>query len=388
MYPNRFKKKLQVIYLESISILHCADLHLGASFSSLPPSVAAERSNDLLRVFAKIIELCESRKIQLLLIAGDLFDTIQVPEALTDMVKSAFESIPGTFVAIAPGNHDPAVFDSVYRMKDKWPKNVYVFTNGLSYVDLPTMKVRLWGAGFTNIYQDKPISLVSKFSDTDLLNICVIHGDLVSTGASSAYNPITTAMIEESSMDYIALGHIHKRSDICQVGSVFYAYPGSPEGLGFDEKGERGVYVGEVSRGFCDMHFCALNRRTYMDIQVDATGLERQEIIKEIRNMLRLDKVKALDNLIRVYLTGIVTEDSYVSPEYVASALSDVFYFALFDQTELSTQSDSSGHGYTLRNIYIRKMQESINQKPDDETLKLALKLGLRAFSEKVVYKG
>jgi len=373
--------------MESISILHCADLHLGASFSSLPPGVATERSNDLLRVFTKIIELCDSRKIQLLLIAGDLFDTIHVPEALTDMARNAFESIPSTFVAIAPGNHDPAVFDSLYRMKDKWPKNVYVFTNGLSYVDLPAMKVRLWGAGFTNIYQDKPISLVSKFTDTDLLNICVMHSELVSTGTSSAYNPITMAMIEESSMDYIALGHIHKRSEIYQVGSVFYAYPGSPEGLGFDEKGERGVYIGEVSRGFCDMHFCALNKRSYMDVHVDATGLQREEIIKQIRNMLRLDKVRAVDNLIRVYLTGTVTEDSYVSPEYATSVFSDVFYLALFDQTELSAQSDSSGHSFTLRNIYIRKMQEIINQKPDDEATKLALKLGLRAFSEKVIYK-
>ena len=374
--------------MESISILHCADLHLGASFSSLPPGVATERSNDLLRVFTKIIELCDSRKIQLLLIAGDLFDTIHVSEALTDMVKNAIESIPGTFVAIAPGNHDPAVFDSIYRKKDKWPKNVHIFTNGLTYVDLPTMNVRLWGAGFTSIYQDDPISLVSKFTDTDLLNICVVHGELVTAGASSAYNPISTTMIEESSMDYIALGHIHKRSDICQVGSVFYAYPGSPEGLGFDEKGERGVYVGEVSRGFCDMQFFALNRRTYMDVHVDATGLERQEIIKRISNMIRTDKVKAVDNLIRVYLTGIVTEDSYVSPEYAASVLSDVFYLTLVDQTELNAQSDGSGHEYTLRNIYIRKMQENINQNPDDEILKLALKLGLRAFSEKVVYKG
>ena len=373
--------------MNSISVLHCADLHLGASFTSLPHAVAAERSNDLRRVFLKIVEICKVQKIQLLLIAGDLFDSIHVPESLIDMASSSFESIPGTFVAIAPGNHDPAVFDSPYRNIDL-PQNVYVFTEGLSYLDLPMYNARIWGAGFSHVYQDEPLLITSRFTDTELLNICVMHADLVQTGGVSTYNPITTETISASCMDYLALGHVHKRSEINKAGAVHYAYPGSPEGLGFGEKGERGVYIGEISRGVCDMEFFALNNRAYMDVNVEATGLRRQEIIKLIHDKIRADKNRGIDNLIRIILTGTVTEESYVSPEYVISSLSDVFYITLSDQTTLAIESDNGARGFTLREIFVRKMQERINQDPSDESLKLAMKLGLRAFTEKVAYTG
>jgi len=374
--------------MESVSILHCADLHLGAPFSGLPSNIAAERANDLRRAFLKIIELCKTEKIQLLLIAGDLFDSLHPPDALTDMVRNALASIPGTFIAIAPGNHDAAVFDSLYRYHDGWPRNVYVFTGGFSYLDIPVLNVRLWGAGFTNIYQDKPMLAESRYTDTPLLNICVMHADLIQPGGVSQYNPVTEEMIEKSGMDYLALGHIHKRSEIRRAGAVYFSYPGSPEGLGFDERGERGVYLGEISRGVCELRFYALNRRTFMDIGVDTTGLQRQEIITRIHDELRADKVRSADNLIRVTLTGTVTEESSISPEYAAAALSDVFYMVLSDQTVMDVQPDTIRGDFTLRNIFIKKMQERINQNPSDESLKLAMKLGLRAFNEKVGYTG
>ena len=372
--------------MESVSVLHCADLHLGAPFSGLPPIIAAERSNDLRRVFIKIIEICKSEKIQLLLIAGDLFDSVHVHEGLMDMVRGALSSIPGTFAVIAPGNHDPAVFDSPYRNKDDWPKNVHIFTGGLSYLDLPMINVRLWGAAFTSVYQDKPLLADSRLTDTELLNICVIHADIVPTGGASPYNPITAEMIAKSGMDYIALGHVHKRSDISKAGTVYYMYPGSPEGLGFDEKGARGVYMGEVSRGVCDMRYYMLNRRSYMDININVTGLQRQETIKQIHDKIRTDKTRSADNLIRVTLTGTVAEDGIISPEYAAAALSDVFYLDFSDQTVLNIQPDTTRRDFTLRNIFIKKMQEKIGRNQDDESLKLALKLGLRAFSERVNY--
>ena len=373
--------------MDGVSVIHCADLHLGASFSSLPPALAAERSKDLNRVFFKIIEICNAQKVQLLLVSGDLFDSIHIHEGLADMVKNAFGSIKDTLVAIAPGNHDPAVFDSLYRNKDYWPENVHIFTGGLSYIELPALNVKLWGAGFTNVYQDDPLLTVSRQLDTGFINICVMHGDIVQIGGASPYNPVTTAAIAGSSMDYMALGHIHKPSGICKAGSVYFSYPGSPEGLGFDEKGgERGVYMGIISHGACDLHLRPLNKYAYEDIHIDATGLRRQEIIKLIRDKIRTDKTRTINNLVKITLTGTVTEDNYISSEYAASALSDIFYINFSDRTQLSVNPNNSGHNFTLRNIFIRKMQEKIDKNPEDEALKLAMKLGLQAFKEKVNY--
>ena len=77
----------------------------------------------------------------------------------------------------------------------------------------------------------------------------------------SDYNSVTPGFIESSGMDYIALGHIHKHTEIRRLGKTFYAYPGCPEGMGFDELGEKGVYIGEISKGGNSLEFLPTARR-------------------------------------------------------------------------------------------------------------------------------
>ncbi len=47
-------------------------------------------------------------------------------------------------------------------------------------------------------------------------------------------------------MDYVALGHIHAYSGARTAGRVPYAWPGCPEGRGYDECGEKGVIIADV----------------------------------------------------------------------------------------------------------------------------------------------
>ena len=72
-------------------------------------------------------------------------------------------------------------------------------------------------------------------------------------------------------MDYIALGHIHKRSDVQKRGATSYAYPGCPEGMGFDELGEKGVYIGEVYKGGVNLAFYPVCRRMNLEARADIT---------------------------------------------------------------------------------------------------------------------
>ncbi len=60
--------------MNSLRILHVADVHLGVKFRGLPPDKARNRREGLKKTFSKMIDLAKSSRTNALLIAGDLFD--------------------------------------------------------------------------------------------------------------------------------------------------------------------------------------------------------------------------------------------------------------------------------------------------------------------------
>ena len=77
------------MYMQSkgITLLHTGDLHLGFPYSGLKEK-AAERQQDNLETFLYIISLCRSRNVDILLAAGDLFDTGTGQGAVKDSKES------------------------------------------------------------------------------------------------------------------------------------------------------------------------------------------------------------------------------------------------------------------------------------------------------------
>ena len=66
--------------METVKILHCADLHIGAAESFLG-ALAKSRRAETLITFEKIISLAKEEEVKLLLIAGDLFDSNNIEES-------------------------------------------------------------------------------------------------------------------------------------------------------------------------------------------------------------------------------------------------------------------------------------------------------------------
>ena len=61
-------------------------------------------------------------------------------------------------------------------------------------------------------------------------------------------------MLQEKGFDYIALGHIHKPYyDSENIQKI--VYPGSTISLGFDELGEHGMIIGEISKNKNNIQF-------------------------------------------------------------------------------------------------------------------------------------
>ena len=74
-----------------LSIVHLADLHLGASYSFLPPAKAATARESQFTTLARAVEYANAQFANAILIAGDLFDS---PTPAPEIVTRAFSILP------------------------------------------------------------------------------------------------------------------------------------------------------------------------------------------------------------------------------------------------------------------------------------------------------
>ena len=165
-------------------------------------------------------------------------------------------------------------------------------------------------------------------------------------------------------MDYIALGHVHKHTEIGVIDSTHFAYCGCPEGQGFDELDQKGIYIGEVGKNFCELEFTPVSRRLHIEEKVDISGLNTTaEICDAILNQLKT--------------------------AYGESFGGNLLYFVkVKNHTEFSLDLESLSAEPTLKGIFVKKMLEK--QVSADETMKplirKALNLGIKAFKTEVKY--
>ena len=366
--------------MSSIRILHCADIHIGAECSFLGTKARARRA-EVKKSFYRILSLCKEEKIDLLLIAGDLFDDVKVASETLGEVRDAFASMPECKVVIAAGNHDAATPDSPYLLEDFWPENVIIFPSQPECRILPELGVRLVGAGFTGTYCYQ--SMLRKFPapDDGLINIGVMHGDFVSDHARSDYNAVTQRMIQMSGLDYLALGHIHKRTEVQKAGNTYYAYPGCPEGQGFDETGDKGVYIGTVEKGYCNLQYRSVCKRRVTELPVDVTDVEhRNGLVMCLRGSMEAENGEGYnEHIYRLILTGEPKNDMCRNIEDVVAELEDIWYLKIKNKTRPRINPEELVQENSLRGIYVKRMTELKGTVPEEQR-ETALRLGLRAF--------
>lgn len=373
-----------------IKILHCADLHLGIQPSFLKTK-SKQRRTEVLLSFEKITSVCKAENIELLIISGDLFESNNIDTKISDFVKQLLKDIPDTFTVIAAGNHDPLYAGSPYYDSD-WPENVHIFGPQLEYVTVPDKKVRVWGVSFSSAYADSTLIPEISVPDDDFINILALHAQITAGNSECHYNPVTISQLASSGMDYAALGHIHSASGVQSAGKTYYAYPGCPEGQGFDETGEKGVYIGYAEKGKCILNFRKIGKRIFAEKNIDISELAgTKQIADTILAALEAGYGEDFaENLYRINLTGKYPADLPPDRNLIETMLSEQLYYVsvknnaspLFNLTELAEDM-------SLKGAFVRNMLEKLENEQDlnkKNLIEKALYIGLKAFEGEVGY--
>ena len=351
-----------------ITILHAADLHLDSPFSGLAPDQAAKRRGEQRLLLDDLTALAKRERADVVLLPGDLFDSAHVyPQTIRALARCLAEMPCPVF--IAPGNHDPFTAASPYAAVE-WPENVHIFSGEVEKVPLPGHNCVVYGFGFPDAHVTaSPLEgfLVNEGRDT--VKLMCLHADLT---PDSPYCPINAGQIAASGLTYLALGHIHGHGGLQRSGSTFYAYPGCPQGRGFDETGEKGVLIVRAEPGNVTADFVPLCRRRYEVLSVDVTG---RDPLTAVANTLPADTAP---HAYRIVLTG---ECPGVDLPALTAALEPRFAaLAVLDRTRLPLDLWARRGEDNLTGLVLDQLWQKLQNDPHNETLLLAARFAAAAL--------
>ena len=204
-----------------LRIVHTSDVHLSSSPSEVAENAAARTA------LLGVVELVRAENADLLLVAGDLFDSNSVSDELVDFARQQLEEVEAPVVLI-PGNHDCFDECSVYRRFDWRVAGVHPLTAEQGeVVRFEHLDLSVWGKGMVDHAPDnRPLSGVAQ-RDGERWAIGMAHG-LVTEGPPELRSSlIPAADIAACELDYLALGHVHVFRDVSQ-GATRAFYPGAP----------------------------------------------------------------------------------------------------------------------------------------------------------------
>ena len=360
-----------------LKFIHAADFHLDSPFGALTTQQAAARRRESRELAFRLANYVNQQGIDLVLLAGDLFDSNSAFRETGEQLAQAFGQMRAR-VFVAPGNHDWYGPGSPW-LTVNWPENVTIFReNRLTAVDLPDWNLTIHGAAFTGDQQTSGFLTGFTVPEDGRTHFGLLHGEV--DPAEDRYGPIRREEIAGSGLTYLALGHSHKRTEPFRCGGTLCAWPGCPEGRGFDELGEKGFYQGTLENGAVSLRFVPFARRRYEILEVDVTGKDPRAALEAA---LPPDTAQ---HLYRILLTGETGEGGANAPA-LREALADRFYaLDIRDHTRMAEDVWKREHEDSLRGLFLRELRakwKAAATEEERETVTRAARFGLAALDHR-----
>ena len=381
-----------------VRLIHTADLHLDSAFSSrFSKEEAEERRRNLLIAWNKLLQYGIERKVQAILISGDLFDSPVVSRSTMEIFLSSIRKNPEISFFYLRGNHDTK---NTFRFRDDLPKNLFLFSKeGKKYrlkEKLVLLGQEFYGTESRSELPEEPEELVeeellSPSSAKDAVqsiwnlkeedcNILMLHGALREGGPEvQDEQGISLKQLSRYPIHYLALGHIHKREE-GKYGSLYYIYPGCLQGRGFDEEGEKGFYYLEIEEETKEIksEFIPLKEGEFRVIELFLTEedgtLDTEE---KIRESLKKEGAEAKDSL-RIILKGEKRAEEERNLRYLEKQLEGEYaYIEIKDETKLTLRKEEFIHEKGLKGEFLRMVSESESLSEEEKEKLMILGIGL-----------
>jgi len=319
-----------------LRLIHTADVHLGARHDDLGDQASAQRERQF-AAFKAAIDLALAEKVDLFLIAGDLFDSNVQPRRSVERVAAELKRLVGARIrtVIIPGTHDVYDRASIYRAYDlavlagSGPDDdlVTVLDPDRSSVHLAACDVVVHGTVFpTKRAPHSPLTGLDAAQDGTVATwrVGMVHGSIAIPGKTDRDEiVITTDEIAATNLDYLALGHWHS-SQAGKAGTVTYAYSGAPEPVALDQDRAGKVLLVELNERdgarTVTVEERQVGRTRFEKRELDASAVASQPALIE-----SLEALADPDLVLDVRLVGVRPDELDLDTDEIEAALAPSF---------------------------------------------------------------
>ncbi len=348
--------------MDSVSVMHCADMHLGKKNSSF------DKSKNRLRMYETEMSCllaveCAS-DCNIVLLSGDIFDSSDVSEELCKKFIDVISSMPDVRFFYSCGNHDPYINRITDYLVCNCPDNLYIFGyEAVECVTIESLKTKVYGISFSKPYAKDALIKDLDMCDPAYINIMCIHGELTD---KSVYNPVDMKFLEKLGFDYVALGHVHGFDGFHKMNNLTYAYSGCTEPSGFDECGEKGYIKGFINKSEANLRFVVSCKRQYHNISIDISNIyDYATLISEVA-----EKVDCGNDLWRINLCGENKIDSFLNMELIEKNI-DAFHIELHNFSKIPIDVKGEAENFSLLGLCAKETLKLIDEEPNEERKKL-----------------
>jgi exonuclease SbcD len=385
----------------SIQVLHCSDTHLDKSFSISNLAKSIQRREDLNCNFSTIVDYAVKNKLDVFLIAGDVFDKILPTNAsrvfLTQQIRRLNDANIAVF--IIGGNHDVPRFGvspslaidvlgsagiaTVFSRSDIIQKRIIKVRRKSICVSGRSYYTQFDGA---NPLKDVEIPIEGDY------NILMIHGSLQGLNVASSVpeiahqNPFLADDIKKG-LNYLALGHFHNHFERehrdCKIVNA-----GSTEKLSWAEiNDEKGFVWAELNGSETTTEFIKLETRP-MEIN-ELTLSKDKTYTKDIKEYVLdfLSKISNPNKMLKLNLRGLISQEQYnqLKINELLTTCNDMFFHLLIDRKDLELEGYGRVFMERIDNpveAYSKRLDALISQLKADDPNRLLLEqaksLGIR----------
>ncbi len=345
----------------SIRLLHTSDVHLGATFR-----VLGERGRDqhrqLRETFARVIGIAVEERVDAVLIAGDLFDSVpaarvQLGFAAEQVARLGEAAIPACVIA---GNHDPLGEGSASLWRDLGARcpHLTVFGPDLEARTFLERDLTVVGRSVSGgLSTESPLAGLPVSRRTRYL-VGLAHGSVQRPDLPARFGLVTPEEIAASGLDYLALGDWHSARDVSSAG-VSAWYSGSPEMIDVDQADSGSV--------------CLVTLGAPGDVEVVRRRVGRRRAVRLALDLATAGGPEAVERTIRAHtdpdtalvvtLTGLAGLADRVNVERLRENLAPEFFrLEIRDESHLRPEviEPSEYPENTVIGRFVRQMYEQI----------------------------
>ena len=413
-----------------VRLIHTADLHLDSAFSSrFSKEEAEERRQNLLMAWNRLLSYGIEKKVQAVLIAGDLFDSAVVSRSTMEIFLSSIRRNPDISFFYLRGNHDT---ENTFRFQENLPKNLFLFSKGGKKYRLNEKLILAGKEYYGSTERNKDGFSGQSFWDfkEEDCNLFMLHGDLYESdirypldsasdiglrnegGTEQDRSAQTDRKVQQGRdtqgdreeqqdkdaenevqdsagislkalsrfpVHYLALGHIHKRGE-GQFGSIRYAYPGCLQGRGFDEEGEKGFFYLEVNEETKEIQteFIPIKEGEFRILELELCEEDDSlSALEKIEEKIKEEACTEKDSL-RILLKGEKSPEGERNLRYLERALSERFsYVEVKEESRLVLRKEDYIHEKSLKGEFLRMVSDSESLSEEEKEKIILLGIGL-----------